>query len=59
VHGRQDSVVPLKAALQARESLMSLGVAVQYQEFDMGHEIRPEVLAVIHNFVSKVMPKKN
>ena len=59
VHGRQDSVVPLKAALQARESLTSLGVAVQYQEFDMGHEIRPEVLAVIHNFVSKVMPKNN
>jgi len=59
VHGRQDSVVPLKAALQARESLMALGVSVQYQEFDMGHEIRPEVLPVIYNFVLRVMPKES
>ena len=57
VHGRQDSVVPLKAAWQARETLKALGVSVQYQEFDMGHEIRPEVLPVIHNFVLGVMSK--
>lgn len=56
VHGRQDSVVPLQAAQSARDSLMALGVSVQYQEFDMGHDIRPEVLAVIRNFVSRIMP---
>ena len=56
VHGRQDSVVPLRAAQSARESLVQLGVSVQYHEFDMGHEIRPEVLAVIRNFVVGVMP---
>ena len=55
VHGKQDAVVPLKAAYQAREALVALGVSVQYQEFDMGHEIRPEVLAVIRNFVLGVM----
>lgn len=59
VHGRQDSVVPLKAAHQARETLDALGVSVQYQEFDMEHEIRPEVLAVIRNFVLGVMSKEN
>jgi phospholipase/carboxylesterase len=59
VHGRQDSVVPLKAAHQARETLVALGVAVQYQEFDMGHEIRPEVLAVIRNFVLGAMSEEN
>lgn len=58
VHGRQDSVVPLKAAQNARESLMALGTSVQYQEFDMGHEIRPEVLAVSRNFVLGVMPNQ-
>ena len=57
VHGRQDSVVPLKAAQNSRETLVALGVSVQYQEFDMGHEIRPEVLAVIRNFVLGVMSK--
>lgn len=51
VHGRQDSVVPLKAAVQARDNLKALGVSVEYHEFDMAHEIRPEVLPVIRNFV--------
>jgi phospholipase/carboxylesterase len=51
VHGRQDSVVPLIAAQKARDSLLAMGAKVQYQEFDMGHEIRPEVIALIRNFV--------
>jgi phospholipase/carboxylesterase len=50
-HGRQDTVVPLQAAMRARETLESLKVAVEYHEFDMGHEIRPEVLDIIRNFV--------
>lgn len=57
VHGRQDSLVPLSAAQNARDSLVALGVEVQYQEFNMGHEIRPEVLALIRSFVLRVMPK--
>ncbi len=51
VHGRQDAVVPLSAAQKARDSLLAMGAKVQYQEFDMGHEIRPEVIALIRNFV--------
>ncbi|PIG90688.1 alpha/beta hydrolase [Gloeocapsopsis sp. IPPAS B-1203] len=51
VHGRQDYVVPLSAAISAREQLMQSGVAVQYHEFEMGHEIRPEAIPVIRDFV--------
>lgn len=51
VHGRQDSVVPLSAAQKARDSLFAMGAKVQYQEFDMGHEIRPEVITLIRNFI--------
>ena len=51
VHGRQDPVVPLKAAQKARDELTALGVAVEYQEFDMGHEIQPSVLALMHQFI--------
>lgn len=58
VHGRQDSVVPLTAAQYTRESLAALNASVQYHEFDMGHEIRPEVLALIRNFVLGVMSKQ-
>jgi phospholipase/carboxylesterase len=55
VHGKQDTVVPLKAAQYARDNLIALGVAVQYREFDMGHEIRPEVLPLIQKFASEVL----
>lgn len=54
VHGRQDTVVPLQAAQYARDNLVALGVSVEYHEFDMGHEIRPEVLPVLQNFVLEV-----
>jgi phospholipase/carboxylesterase len=50
-HGRQDTVVPLQAAMRARETLESLKVAVEYHEFDMGHEVRPEMLEIVRNFV--------
>lgn len=56
MHGRQDTVVPLQAAVSAQKTLESLGVAVQYQEFDMGHEIRPEMLDLLKNFLVNVIP---
>lgn len=51
VHGRQDQVVALSSAHRARDSLKALGVALKYQEFDMGHEIIPEVLALVRSFI--------
>ncbi|MEA5622021.1 alpha/beta hydrolase [Nostoc sp. UHCC 0251] len=54
-HGRYDEVVPLQAALKARETLKSLKVAVEYHEFDMGHEINPQTLEVLRNFVVNVI----
>lgn len=51
MHGRYDQVVPLRAALKAKETLESLEVAVQYYEFDMGHEIQLPMLELIRNFV--------
>lgn len=51
VHGRQDTVVPLRAALTARDTLTAAGAAVEYHEFEMGHEIRPEVLPLLNQFV--------
>ena len=51
VHGRQDNVVPLSAAHRVRDHLMSLGTPMQYKEFEMGHEILPEVLEVIREFI--------
>ncbi|MCC5657083.1 alpha/beta hydrolase [Nostoc sp. XA010] len=55
-HGRYDEVVPLQAALKAQETLKSLKVAVEYHEFDMGHEINPQTLEVLRNFVVNTIP---
>ncbi|NEP09774.1 MAG: alpha/beta hydrolase [Symploca sp. SIO2C1] len=51
VHGRQDTVVPLSVTQNLRDYLMSLGTPMQYKEFDMGHEVTPEALAVIRDFI--------
>ncbi|MBE9146837.1 alpha/beta hydrolase, partial [Planktothrix mougeotii] len=56
VHGKQDPVVPIEAAQQARNVFQQLGAQVEYQEFNMGHEIRPEVLGLIRSFVMNCMP---
>lgn len=53
VHGRQDQVVPLSAAVQAKEQLGAKGVAVEYQELDMGHEIQLSVLKLIKSFIAE------
>jgi phospholipase/carboxylesterase len=54
MHGRQDTVVPLQAAIKAREMAQNLGVPVEYHEFDMGHEIDVEMLDVLRNFILQI-----
>ncbi len=51
VHGKQDTVVPISAAQRVRDYLLNLGAPMQYKEFHMGHEIRPEVLEIIRDFI--------
>ncbi|MEM7552691.1 MAG: dienelactone hydrolase family protein [Cyanobacteria bacterium P01_A01_bin.84] len=55
MHGRQDEVVPLTAAMKVKETLESLLVRVQYHEFDMGHEIQAQNLELFRNFVIQVI----
>jgi phospholipase/carboxylesterase len=56
VHGRQDPVVPLLAAQQAKDSLLAQGVNVDYREFEMGHEIQFEVLEQMQEFSQTILP---
>lgn len=55
VHGTKDQTVSLSAAQRARDNLKALGVAVKYQEINMGHEIKPEVLTLMRSFILDVM----
>jgi phospholipase/carboxylesterase len=59
IHGKQDQVVPLQAAHQARDTLQTLGVTPTYQEYDMGHEIQPVVFSQIQSFVKEFLPIDN
>ncbi len=52
VHGQQDPVVPLSAAQSAEQALRTAGVAVQYHEMPIAHEISPAVLALIQTFIT-------
>lgn len=55
IHGKQDPVVPLQAAIKAKDELAKLGVSVQYQEFDMAHEVKDQAIALFKKFVIEVI----
>ncbi|MCC3408985.1 MAG: alpha/beta hydrolase [Microcoleus sp. PH2017_10_PVI_O_A] len=59
VHGTQDSIVPVSAAVRSRESFTAWGAPVQYREFNMGHEILPEVVDVMRSFVVETVSKSD
>ncbi|MEO1128068.1 MAG: dienelactone hydrolase family protein [Cyanobacteria bacterium J06639_16] len=54
VHGRQDPVVPIQSAQQARDALAHQKVNLTYQEYDMGHEISPLVMQQINTFCDQL-----
>jgi phospholipase/carboxylesterase len=47
IHGTRDDRISIEKARESREALRGLGVPLTYREFEMGHEIRPEALKVI------------
>ena len=47
VHGTQDSRISVDNARESRETLRGFGVSLTYREFEMGHEIRPEALKLV------------
>lgn len=60
IHGNQDSIVPLQAAIKARDELTKIGVTVQYQEFDMAHEVQEPAIALFKQFIiDRVIERQN
>ncbi|MFN9559340.1 MAG: alpha/beta hydrolase [Dolichospermum sp.] len=55
MHGTKDEVIPLQAAIKSRDMAISLGVAVEYHEFEMGHEINLPMLEALRTFVVKTI----
>ena len=52
VHGRRDPMLPVERAHKARDILEALGVDLTYLEFDMAHEINPEALRGIREWLA-------
>jgi phospholipase/carboxylesterase len=53
VHGRKDQVLEVERARKSQDVLEAIGVDLTYQEFEMGHEIRPEALKVVLSWLEK------
>lgn len=56
VHGVYDSVLEIPRARKARELLEEAGVHPEYHEFPMDHQITAESLAVVQEYVNRVLP---
>lgn len=52
VHGNMDAVIPVSAGRKAYQELLALGVNVQFEEFQMGHQINLPTLQAVHQFLS-------
>jgi phospholipase/carboxylesterase len=55
VHGTEDDMIPLFAARRTRFVLEENGVAPEYHEFPMGHQVAAESLDVVRMFLRRVL----
>ena len=52
VHGTEDDMIPVLAARRARRLLEQHGIEPEYHEFPMGHQVTPESMEVVRNFMA-------
>jgi phospholipase/carboxylesterase len=52
-HGEQDTLIPVEWGRASRDRLQALGADVEYREFQMGHNVSMESLAVIQKWMEK------
>ena len=53
VHGSEDEVIPVIAARRTRMVLEENGVSPEYHEFPMGHQVTPESIEVVSEFIRR------
>jgi phospholipase/carboxylesterase len=57
-HGRQDPIMDVQFARTAREQLESGGLAVEYHESDVGHQIDPAHLQAADGWLATTLAKR-
>jgi phospholipase/carboxylesterase len=55
VHGTRDPLLPVERGRASRDSLLALGVPTTYREYEMEHEIRPEALRALVEWLERVL----
>ena len=53
IHGTRDQVLPVSLARRARQYLETNGLAPEYQEFAMAHEVSGESLQLVGDFLKR------
>jgi phospholipase/carboxylesterase len=55
IHGTEDDMIPLWGAQRTRMVLEENGVSPEYHEFPIGHHVTPESMAVVREFLRRVL----
>lgn len=56
VHGLADTVLPIALAHRARQALKAAGLAPEYHEYPMAHEVGEAALAAVAAFLRRHLP---
>lgn len=56
VHGTEDPTLTIDRGRRVREILEAGGLKPEYHEFRMGHQITPESLAVVRDYIVRTAP---
>jgi phospholipase/carboxylesterase len=53
-HGLADPMIPIARAVTSRETLLGLNYQVEWHEYGMGHQVCPEEIADIANWLNAI-----
>ena len=55
-HGISDPMIPITRAITTRETLLGLNYSVEWHEYAMGHNVAPQEIADIEQWLNKIYP---
>ena len=51
-HGQMDPMIPMARAITSRDALAALGYDVEWREYGMGHQVSPQEIADIGEWLN-------
>jgi len=53
-HGLMDPMIPISRAVASREALLSLNYQVEWRQYGMGHQLCPEEITHISDWLNRI-----